>query len=95
LIAIFSLWLNRYLIVVPTLRNALFTYPGYPGRSICFILPPGWNGHLTFAGFASFLLMFTLIIKFVPVIPMSGIIDHERELAETKKPSRERLLFPN
>jgi molybdopterin-containing oxidoreductase family membrane subunit len=32
---------------------------------------------LSFAGIAAFFLFFTLIIKFIPIIPMSGIIDYE------------------
>jgi molybdopterin-containing oxidoreductase family membrane subunit len=83
-IAILSLWLNRYLIVVPTLETPYLpiqdTRPEYLFYSATWV---EWA--LTFAGFASFLLMFTLIVKFVPVIPMSGIIDHERELAKRQK----------
>jgi Ni/Fe-hydrogenase subunit HybB-like protein len=78
-IAILSLWFNRYLIVVPTLETPYLpiqdTRPEYLFYSATWV---EWA--LTFAGFAAFLLMFTLIVKFVPVIPMSGIIDHERSL---------------
>jgi Ni/Fe-hydrogenase subunit HybB-like protein len=85
LIAIFSLWLNRYLIVVPTLETPYL--PIQDSRPEYLFYSATWvEWALTFAGFASFLLMFTLIIKFVPVIPMSGIIDHEREL--NKKEAR-------
>ena len=83
LVAILSLWLNRYLIVVPTLENPYL--PIQDVRPEFLFYSATWvEWALTFAGLASFLLMFTLIVKFVPVIPMSGIIDHERE-AEQKK----------
>lgn len=90
-IAIFSLWLNRYLIVVPTLETPYLPIqdirPEYLFYSATWV---EWA--LTFAGFASFLLMFTLITKFVPVIPMSGIIDHERELAKKQKGQSEKSV---
>lgn len=83
LIAILSLWLNRFLIVVPTLETPYLpiqdTRPEYLFYSATWV---EWA--LTFAGFASFILMFILIVKFVPVIPMSGIIDQERELSKKK-----------
>jgi molybdopterin-containing oxidoreductase family membrane subunit len=84
LIAVLSLWLNRYLIVVPTLETPYIpiqdTRPEYLFYAATW---PEWA--LTFAGIASFLLMFTLITKFVPVIPMSGIIDNEREASKRRK----------
>ena len=90
-VAILSLWFNRYLIVVPTLENPYIpiqdTRPEYLFYSGTWV---EWA--LTAAGIASFLLMFTLIVKFVPVIPMSGIIDYERESEKKKaKGARESL----
>ncbi|VAW26145.1 hypothetical protein MNBD_BACTEROID04-775, partial [hydrothermal vent metagenome] len=40
---------------------------------------------LSFAGIAAFLLFFSLIVKFVPVIPISGIINQERNHKKLKK----------
>ena len=37
------------------------------------------------AGVAAFILFFILIMKLVPIIPMSGIIDNEREQKKNKK----------
>ncbi len=83
IIAVAGLWLNRYLIVVPTLENPYVpiqdTRPEYIHYTATWI---EWS--LTFAGIATFLLLFTLIIKFVPIISMSGIIDNERELQNDK-----------
>ncbi|MCB0472352.1 MAG: polysulfide reductase NrfD [Flavobacteriaceae bacterium] len=85
-IAVLGLWLNRFLIVVPTLETPFI--PIQDSRPEYIQYSPTWiEWALSFAGIAAFLLMFTIIIKFVPVIPMSGIIDYEREQlnAKTKK----------
>jgi molybdopterin-containing oxidoreductase family membrane subunit len=83
-IAVIGLWLNRYLIVVPTLETPYLpiqdTRPEYIHYTATWV-----ELALSFAGIAAFLLMFTLILKFVPAIPMSGIIDNEREQVSTKK----------
>ncbi|MEZ4908205.1 MAG: hypothetical protein R2771_11340 [Saprospiraceae bacterium] len=77
-IAIFALWLNRYLIVVPTLETPYL--PIQDTREAFVHYSATWvEWSLTFAGIAGFLLMFTIILKFVPIIPMSGIVDNERE----------------
>lgn len=77
-IAVVGLWLNRYLIVVPTLETPYLpiqdTRPEFIHYSATWI---EWA--LSFAGIAAFVLFFMLIMKLVPIIPMSGIIDHERE----------------
>ena len=77
-IAVLGLWMNRYLIVVPTLETPYIpiqdTRPDFINYSATWI---EWA--LTFGGIASFILMFILILKLVPVIPMSGIIDYERK----------------
>ena len=77
-IAVLGLWMNRYLIVVPTLETPFLpiqdTRPDFIHYSATWI---EWS--LSFAGIAAFILFFILIMKLVPIIPMSGIIDHERE----------------
>jgi len=82
-IAVFGMWLNRYLIVVPTLETPYLpiqdTRPEFIHYTATWV---EWA--LSFAGIAAFLLMFTIIIKIVPVVPLSGIVDNERDEA-TKK----------
>ncbi|MGB5434863.1 MAG: NrfD/PsrC family molybdoenzyme membrane anchor subunit [Maribacter sp.] len=77
-IAVLGLWLNRYLIVVPTLETPYLpiqdTRPEYLHYTATWI---EWA--LSFAGVAAFILFFILIMRIVPIIPMSGIIDYERE----------------
>ncbi|MDZ7614213.1 MAG: NrfD/PsrC family molybdoenzyme membrane anchor subunit [Flavobacteriaceae bacterium] len=88
-VAVLGLWLNRYLIVVPTLETPYLpiqdTRPEFIHYSATWV---EWA--LSFAGIAAFLLFFTIIIKFVPVIPMSGIIDNEREEMENKMKNENR-----
>jgi len=86
IIAVLGLWLNRYLIVIPTLETP---YMPIQDSRIEFIhYSATWvEWSLTFTGIAAFCLLFTLLIKFVPIIPMSGIIDYERENSKKKQPS--------
>ena len=89
-IAVLGLWLNRYLIVIPTLENPYLpiqdTRPEFIYYSSTWI---EWS--LSFAGIAAFLLFFSLLIKFVPIIPMQGIIDAERK--EEKEFNKKKRLF--
>ena len=77
-IAVLGLWLNRYLIVVPTLETPFLpiqdTRPEFIHYSSTWV---EWS--LSFAGIAAFILFFILLMKLVPIIPMSGIIDYEKE----------------
>ncbi|MBT8315862.1 MAG: polysulfide reductase NrfD, partial [Maribacter sp.] len=77
-IAVLGLWLNRYLIVVPTLETPYIpiqdTRPEFIHYTATWV---EWA--LSFAGIAAFVLFFILIMRLVPIIPMSGIIDYERE----------------
>jgi len=90
-IAVLGMWLNRYLIVVPTLETPYLpiqdTRPEFLFYSATWI---EWS--LSFAGIAAFCLFFTLIIKFVPIIPMSGIIDNERHPHKKHKKSKYYLI---
>ncbi len=72
---VIALWVKRYLIIVPTLESPLLpmqdTRPEFVNYSATWV---EWA--LTFAGIATFFLLFTLISKFVTIIPIS-------EFAET------------
>jgi len=77
IIAVLGLWLNRYLIVVPTLETPYL--PIQDTREEFIHYSATWvEWSLSFAGVAAFILFFILIMKLVPIIPMSGIIDNER-----------------
>jgi molybdopterin-containing oxidoreductase family membrane subunit len=68
-IAVLGLWMNRYLIVVPTLETPYLpiqdTRPEFIHYTATWV---EWA--LSFAGVAAFFLMFMLLIRFVPVIPV-------------------------
>jgi molybdopterin-containing oxidoreductase family membrane subunit len=80
-IAVLGLWLNRYLIVVPTLETPYLpiqdTRPEFIHYTATWV---EWA--LSFAGIAAFCLMFMLLIRFVPVIPVSEL--HE-DMTNAKK----------
>jgi molybdopterin-containing oxidoreductase family membrane subunit len=82
-IGVVGLWFNRYLIVVPTLETPYLpiqdTRPEFMEYSATWI---EWS--LSFAGVAAFVLFFMLLMRLVPIIPMSAIIDYERE--QNRKP---------
>src|SRR5690606_853008 len=76
LIMVLAMWARRYLIVVPTLETPLLPVqdirPEYIAYSITWV---EWA--LTFAGLAFFLLLFTLVNKFMTIVPVSELTDPE------------------
>ncbi|HJV20867.1 MAG TPA: NrfD/PsrC family molybdoenzyme membrane anchor subunit [Sediminibacterium sp.] len=79
---VIALWVKRYLIIVPTLESTLLpmqdTRPEYVKYSATWV---EWA--LTFAGIATFFLLFTLLSKFVTIIPISEFGDKEKTAAGT------------
>ena len=74
LIVILALWVNRYLIVVPTLESPYL--PIQDSRQAWLVYSPTWvELSLTAAGVALFCLLFTLGAKFVPVMNISEMSD--------------------
>lgn len=83
-IAVLGLWLNRYLIVVPTLETPYL--PIQDTREEFVHYSATWvEWSLSFAGVAAFILFFMLLMKLVPIIPMSGIIDNELDGKKLKR----------
>ncbi|OGS70847.1 MAG: hypothetical protein A3F91_11665 [Flavobacteria bacterium RIFCSPLOWO2_12_FULL_35_11] len=77
IISVLGIWLNKYLIVVPTLETPYL--PIQDTRAEFVHYSATWVEYsLSLTGIAAFCLFFTLILKFVPAIPMSGIIDLEK-----------------
>lgn len=75
-IALAGVWLNRYLIVIPTLETPYI--PIQDTRIDYIFYSASWvEIVLSFAGVAAFLLMFALIGKLVPLVPMNYILDSE------------------
>jgi len=76
-IVIFALWVNRYLIVVPTLESPYL--PIQESRTEWATYLPTWVEYsLTAAGIALFCLFYTLGAKFVPVMNISEMADEPK-----------------
>ena len=70
-VVIIALWLNRYLIVVPTLQSPYL--PIQDSRPEWSIYSSTWvEWSLTAAGIALFCLLFTLASKFIPIVTVAG-----------------------
>jgi molybdopterin-containing oxidoreductase family membrane subunit len=83
-IAVAALWVNRYIIVVPTLETPFL--PIQDSRADWLNYSPTWvEWSLTAAGIAIFIIMFKLASKFLPIISMSemsGVDDRELKILE-------------
>jgi Ni/Fe-hydrogenase subunit HybB-like protein len=90
IVAVLALWVNRYLIVVPTLETPYMpiqdTRPEWLFYSATWI---EWT--LTFGGIAMFCFLFTLAAKIVPIIPVSEVADTELEMSEADAPGSKGL----
>lgn len=77
-VVIIALWLNRYIIVVPTLEAPYL--PIQDARPEWLKYSATWiEWSLTAAGVAVFCLLFTLGSKFVPIIPVTGLHDEQQK----------------
>jgi len=93
---VIALWVKRYLIIVPTLETPALpmqdTRIAYVKYSATW---PEWA--LTFAGIATFLLFFTLMSKFITVVPVSELEDpghtpHHAQTAAEEKINKVQLV---
>ncbi len=78
LIVITSMWVKRYIIIIPTLETPLLPMqeirPEYVSYSITWV---EWA--LTLSGVAVFFLFFYFSSKFVPIIPVSELAESQGE----------------
>ncbi|MCF8372658.1 MAG: polysulfide reductase NrfD [Bacteroidales bacterium] len=90
LIAVFALWVKRYLIIIPTLEAPLL--PNHDLRPEFIHYSPTWvEWTLTVSGVGMFFLMFFLISKFIPIIPVMKISE-EKDYNSLRKKVKERNL---
>ncbi len=76
-VVIIALWLNRYIIVVPTLESPYL--PIQDSRPEWLNYTATWvEWSLTAAGVAVFALLFTLASKFITIVPVSGLQGEEQ-----------------
>jgi molybdopterin-containing oxidoreductase family membrane subunit len=75
---VIALWVKRYLIIVPTLETPLL--PMQDTRMEYVKYSATWvEWALTMAGVATFFLLFTIISKFVTIVPISEFGDKDKE----------------
>lgn len=80
LFMVIALWIKRYLIIVPTLESPLL--PVQDTRVDFVKYSATWvEWALTFAGIATFFLFFTLMSKFVTIVPISEFGEKEKTIA--------------
>ena len=85
---VLALWVKRYLIIVPTLESPLL--PMQDTRTEFVKYSATWvEWALTFAGIASFFLFFTIMSKFVTIIPISEFGDSEKKIKEVPEIQKE------
>jgi Ni/Fe-hydrogenase subunit HybB-like protein len=77
-VVVIALWLNRYIIVVPTLESPYLpiqdSRPEWLNYSATWV---EWS--LTAAGVAIFCLLFTLASKFITIVPVTGLQGEEKK----------------
>jgi len=77
-VVIIALWLNRYLIVVPTLESPYLPIQDY--RSDWVIYSATWvEWSLTAAGVAMFCLLFTLASKIIPIVQVTDLKEEPKQ----------------
>jgi molybdopterin-containing oxidoreductase family membrane subunit len=80
-IVIIALWLNRYLIVVPTLESPYLPIQDY--RTDWVIYSATWvEWALTAAGVAMFCLLFTIGSKLIPIVQVSELKEEPIESSD-------------
>jgi len=79
---VLALWVNRYIIVIPTLETPFL--PIQDVRTEWIKYSPTWiEWSLTFAGVSVFAMLFMLISKIAPIISISEM--QEKDEAEVLK----------
>jgi Ni/Fe-hydrogenase subunit HybB-like protein len=90
MIAVMALWIKRYLIIIPTLEAPLL--PMHDLRPEFVHYSPTWvEWALTLSGVATFLLLFYLFSKFIPIIPVVRV-GEERDYSKLRMMAKERFL---
>jgi len=84
-IMVIAMWVKRYLIIVPTLETTLLPMQDTRTEYVRYTATwPEWA--LTIAGVATFLLFFTIMSKFVTMVPVSGLEETNHRHHETEQP---------
>lgn len=90
---VIALWVKRYLIIVPTLESPLL--PMQDTRMEYVKYSATWvEWALTLAGVATFFLFFTLLSKFITIIPISEFGDKEKKPMVVLDPAKAMETIP-
>lgn len=90
---VIALWVKRYLIIVPTLESPLL--PMQDTRMEYVKYSATWvEWALTMAGVATFFLFFTLLSKFITIIPISEFGDKEKKPMVVLDPAKAMETIP-
>lgn len=91
---VLALWIKRYLIIVPTLESPLL--PMQDTRMEYVKYSATWvEWALTFAGVATFFLFFTVMSKFIPIVPISEFGDKDKKVEPSPAPASENNSNPS
>jgi molybdopterin-containing oxidoreductase family membrane subunit len=88
-IAVFALWIKRYLIIIPTLETPLLPLQDMRPEYIHYT-PTLVEWLLTFAGIALFILLFFLFSKLLPIVPI--VKADEGNYAQLRKTATGRII---
>lgn len=89
-IAVFALWIKRYLIIIPTLEAPLLPLQDMRPEYIHY-QPTIIEWLITIAGVALFCLLFFLFSKFVPIISIVKV-DEGANYAQLRRTASERII---
>jgi len=84
LLVVIGSWWKRFLIVTPTLLNPFLPIQGVP-ESWHHYWPSFHEWVITFGTLAMALLIITILVRYLPVVPIQRTID-EQELSDSDKP---------
>lgn len=87
ILVVIGSWWKRYLIVTPTLLHPYLPIQGVP-ESWRDYFPSLHEWLITASNLATALIIFTLLVRYLPVVPMQRTIDEtEQEIQQSKKSS--------
>ena len=89
-VAVFALWVKRYLIIIPTLETPLLPLQDMRPEYIHY-QPTMVEWLLTFSGVALFCLLFFLFSKFIPIIPVVKV-EEGKNYAELRKTVMKKIM---
>ena len=83
LMVVLGSWWKRYIIVTPTLLHPFLPIEGVP-ESWHHYFPSAHEWMITFATLAMCLLIITILVRYLPVIPIQRTADEQEQLRTGK-----------